>query len=57
MSRPPTSPTETALELSYSDKLNRLLTLQPDLQWVHDPALNRFAKDAVVVSIRMKFEL
>ena len=52
-----TPPTETALELSYSDKLNPLLTLQPDLQWVHHPALNRFAKDAVVMSIRMKFEL
>ena len=53
----PTPQTETAVELTYADRINRLITLQPDLQWIHHPALNRFVNDACVLSLRMKFEL
>ncbi len=52
-----TQPVETTVELTYADKVNRFFTLQPDLQWVHHPALNRVAGDACVLSLRMAFEL
>ena len=48
---------ETAVEITYADRLGRYLTLQPDLQWIHRPALNRFVRDACVIGMRLKFEI
>ena len=43
---------ETAIELTYADKLGAHLTLQPDLQYIHRPSGDRAIKDAVVLGLR-----
>ncbi len=40
---------ESALEITYADKVGENLTLQPDLQVIHNPAADR-ERDAVVVA-------
>lgn len=46
---------ESALELTYSDKLLDFVSLQPDLQWIHRPGADASAKDAVVATLRTTF--
>jgi porin len=40
---------ESAIEITYADKLGDNLTLQPDLQLIHDPGADK-TRDAVVVA-------
>ena len=46
-------PTETAFEVTYSDKLTPHLAIQPDLQWIHRPSGDAGVKDALVLGLRM----
>lgn len=48
---------ESGIELTYSDKLTRRVTLQPDLQWIHHAGGDRRAKDRVVAALRLKIDL
>jgi porin len=48
---------ESGIELTYSDKLTRRVTLQPDLQWIHHAGGDRQAKDRVIVALRLKIDL
>ncbi|TAJ74685.1 MAG: porin [Phenylobacterium sp.] len=48
---------ESGVELTYSDKLTRRITLQPDLQWIHHAGGDRLAKDRVVAALRLKIDL
>ena len=48
---------ESGVELTYSDKLTRRITLQPDLQWIHHAGGDRQAKDRIVVALRLKIDL
>jgi porin len=43
---------ETSLELTYALRVNALLTLQPDLQYVHEPGLER-GEDVLVYGLRL----
>ena len=43
---------ETAIELTYADKLGPHLTLQPDLQYIHRPSGDPAIKDALVLGLR-----
>jgi len=43
---------ETGVELTYSDKLGKRLMLQPDLQYIHDPAGGTAIRDALVLGLR-----
>ncbi len=47
---------ETALELTYSDKLLPQVTVQPDIQWIRHPGGNTGAADAVMATLRIVFE-
>lgn len=46
---------ETAVELTIADTLAPSLTLQPDVQWIHNPGGMQNASDAVVAIMRMTF--
>lgn len=48
---------ELALEITYADQLIRHVTLQPDLQFIHDPAADRDRNDVVVGTLRVAIEL
>jgi len=48
----PLAVAETALELTYADKLGAHLTLQPDLQYIHRPSGDPAIKDALVLGLR-----
>lgn len=48
---------ESGVELTYSDKLTRRITLQPDLQWIHHAGGDRRAKDRIVAALRLKIDL
>lgn len=43
---------ESAIELTYADKLGPHLTLQPDLQYIHRPSGDPAIKDALVLGLR-----
>jgi porin len=47
---------ETQVELTYSDLLFGVLTVQPDIQYVFNPGGDRDAPDAVVVGLRLGIE-
>jgi len=49
-------PSEVQVELTYSDKIG-WLTVQPDLQWVHNPGGDRGIDDAWVGALRFAVEL
>lgn len=53
-----TSParSETQLELTYSDLLFGMVTVQPDIQYVFNPGGDRDAPDAVVIGLRLGVE-
>ncbi len=47
---------ETGFELTYSDRVLPFLTVQPDIQYVLDPAGERAVDDALVIGLRLTFE-
>ncbi|WP_324748862.1 carbohydrate porin [Sphingomonas sp. LY54] len=47
---------ETGFELTYSDRILPFLTVQPDIQYVLDPAGERAVEDALVIGLRLTFE-
>lgn len=47
---------ETQIELTYSDRLFGLVTVQPDLQYIVSPGGDRDARDAVVLGLRFGVE-
>ncbi len=48
---------ETGLELTYSDRLTRRVTVQPDLQWIRHAGGDRDMKDTVVAALRLRVDL
>jgi porin len=44
---------ESGLEVTYADSLTDWLTIQPDLQWVHNPGSDAPAGDVVVATLRL----
>jgi len=48
---------ETTIELTWRMVVSDLLTIQPDLQWVIDPAASEVIDDAVVAGVRVEFTL
>lgn len=47
---------ESAVELTYADKLGEHLTLQPDLQFVRNPGGDRARSDVVAAALRVGLE-
>lgn len=47
---------ETAFEITYSDRVAKWLTLQPDLQWVLDRGGEAGARGVAVATLRMTLE-
>jgi porin len=47
---------ESALEITYADKLGEHLTLQPDLQIIHNPGANKDRDAVVVATLRATIE-
>lgn len=47
---------ESSLEITYTDRLTKHLTIQPDLQFIRRPGGDRAAKDAVVAGMRFTIE-
>lgn len=47
---------ESALEITYADKIGDHLTLQPDLQFVHDPGADKSRDTVVVATLRATLE-
>jgi len=43
---------ETVFEFTYSDRIAPHLSLQPDLQWIHNPSGDHGLKDALVLGLR-----
>ena len=48
---------ETAIELTYSHRLNDRITIQPDLQYVLNPGWSASVRDALVVGVRLEVAL
>jgi porin len=48
---------ESAVEVTYADRLTRFLTVQPDLQYVINPGGLRSAREALVGTIRITIEI
>lgn len=48
---------ESAIELTYSDRIHPYVTLQPDLQLIHNPGADRNRDDVVVATLRVIVEL
>lgn len=48
---------ETGFEITYSDKLSRRITVQPDLQWIHHAGGDRQAKGRLVAALRLTVDL
>lgn len=48
---------ETGFEVTYSDRLTRRLTVQPDLQWIRNAGGDRQAKDRWIASVRVTIDL
>lgn len=44
---------ETQFELTYSDRINRYITLQPDVQYIIHPGADAARKDALVFALRV----
>lgn len=49
---PPLTRSESTIELTYSDRVARFLTLQPDVQYVHRPSGLHDAPGVVVLGLR-----
>lgn len=48
---------ESGLEITYSDRIARRVTVQPDLQWVRHAGGERDARDRVILSLRISVDL
>ncbi|MDZ4376331.1 MAG: carbohydrate porin [Phenylobacterium sp.] len=48
---------ETGFEITYADRLTDRITLQPDLQWIHNAGGVRDAKTRLVAALRLKVDL
>lgn len=48
---------ETALELTYSDRIAPHVRLQPDIQFIRDPGADRARDDVIVTTLRVIVEL
>lgn len=48
----PVEARETAIELTYKVQLTSFLSLQPDIQYIVNPAMNPSVKDALAVGLR-----
>jgi len=48
---------ETAVELTYRLQLTPFLSLQPDLQWIHNPSGDSNLNDATVAGVRLSVAL
>lgn len=48
---------ESGVEITYSDRLAERLTVQPDIQWIHNAGGDRAASDRWMVALRVKIEL
>lgn len=48
---------ESRVEITYSDRLTRRLSVQPDLQYIWRPNGDREAKNAVVAALRLTVDL
>ena len=48
---------ESGAEITYSDRLSRRITVQPDLQWVHNAGGDRRARDRVIAALRIQIDL
>ncbi|MDH4386234.1 MAG: carbohydrate porin [Caulobacter sp.] len=48
--------TETALEITYADRVTPHLTIQPDLQYVIRPSGDRDIDNALVATVRLRWE-
>ncbi|MDB5440694.1 MAG: Carbohydrate-selective porin OprB [Caulobacteraceae bacterium] len=46
-------PSETDLEITYSDLIAPHVTMQPDFQWIHTPSGDTAIKDAIIVGLRL----
>jgi porin len=51
------STAESGVEVTYSDRLAERLTVQPDVQWIHNAGGDRAAADRWMVALRVKVEL
>jgi porin len=51
------STAESGVEITYSDRLAKRLTVQPDVQWIHNAGGDRAASDRWMVALRVKIEL
>jgi porin len=47
---------ETALELTYTDRLMQHVSFQPDVQYIVHPGGDAAARDAIVTTLRMTFD-
>ncbi|SUS03254.1 Porin [uncultured Defluviicoccus sp.] len=47
---------ESAIEITYADKITENLTLQPDLQFIRDPGADKGRDDVVVATLRATLE-
>jgi porin len=48
---------ETGIEVTYADRVAKRITLQPDLQWIHNAGGDRAAPDRWVAALRIRIEL
>lgn len=48
---------ESGAEITYSDRLTRRITVQPDLQWVRHAGGDRDAKDRFIAALRISIDL
>ena len=48
---------ESGVEVTYSDRVAERLTVQPDVQWIHNAGGDRATPDRWMVALRVKIEL
>lgn len=48
---------ETGAEVTYSDRISRRITVQPDLQWVRHAGGDRDARDRLIATLRVQVDL
>jgi porin len=51
------APSETGVEMTYSDRLTDRITLQPDLQWIHHAGGDVDTPDRWVAAVRVRVTL
>jgi porin len=53
----PATKTESGVEITYADQVTSRISLQPSVQYVHDPAGDGEARDVVVLTLRANLRL